>query len=58
MIGQIFILFIKYFIDDNLLIGKLISQGANRAEVLGAARSAGIVNQVESVKVRGRKLPD
>ena len=53
-----FILFLKFFIDDNLLVGKLISQGTNRAEVLGAARSAGIVNQVESVKVRRRKLPD
>ena len=42
-----------HFILDNLLVGKLISQGSSRSELVGAARSKGVgPNQIEEVEVR------
>ena len=42
-----------HFILDTLLVGKLISQGLSRSELVGAARSKGVgPNQIEEVKVR------
>ena len=38
--------------SDNLLMGKLISQGASKSEVVGAARlEGGSDSQIEEVKV-------
>merc|ERR1712203_534788 len=42
---------------NNLLVGRLISQGANRNEVLGAARSEGVpTGQIETV--RGQEIAE
>ena len=39
--------------SDKLLIGKLISQGSSRSELVGAARQQGVgPSQIEEVKVR------
>ena len=42
-----------HFILDTLLVGKLISQGSSKSELIGAARSKGVgPNLIEEVEVR------